>query len=97
MSLERWEAFLTELEDGQARGVDPAAESSQPLAAGWTAPDDLGELPAELEGRARRLHAAQQGIISDLESELHSTARSLAALRSVPSPEAKSVYLDVIG
>ena len=91
-TLERWTALLEELErdllHADADGVTP-----------WRAPTDLGPLPDELLGRARKLLTAQQEVMAALEEEKDSTRRHLSALRALPQQrnETAPLYLDASG
>ncbi|GAB3127335.1 hypothetical protein [Glaciibacter psychrotolerans] len=93
MSLERWDVFLTELET--ALVFDSESTMSDSVA--WVPPPGLGALPSEFDGRARRLLDAQHVQIQVMEAELVATAKQLNAVRSVPSPQPRSIYLDVTG
>ncbi len=65
----------------------------------WRPPIALGPIPPELQERAARLLEAQLHTIRYLEDVRQTTARHLAAVRSVPRPEAgpRPVYFDLIG
>jgi hypothetical protein len=106
------EAWLRALEDLEAElgnilvsassttQTSPATKTSSTTAAStWTAPRDLGPIPAELEGRARELLAGQRELIAELEHTKRATATQLAALRKMPAtrPTGASVYLDTHG
>ncbi|MFF9564398.1 hypothetical protein ACF1AJ_13725 [Leifsonia sp. NPDC014704] len=65
----------------------------------WRPPIALGPIPPELHERATRLLEAQLHTIRYLEDVRQTTARHLAAVRSVPRSEvgAHPVYFDLIG
>lgn len=65
----------------------------------WRPPIALGPIPVELQERATRLLEAQLHTIRYLEDVRQTTARHLAAVRSVPRSEvgAHPVYFDLIG
>jgi hypothetical protein len=88
--LERWGALLDHLE----RSLTGADASESPAA--WRPPAGLGPLPGELRARAEALLTAQAERMAALETEQNSTARHLAALRTVPSgrDDTRPIYLD---
>ncbi|MFF1876467.1 hypothetical protein [Leifsonia sp. NPDC058230] len=65
----------------------------------WRPPIALGPIPPELVERAARLLEAQLHTIRYLEDVRQTTAKHLAAVRSVPpaEPGAHPVYFDLIG
>lgn len=65
----------------------------------WRPPAGLGPIPPELKDRAARLLEAQLHTIRYLQDVRQTTARHLAAVRSVPRSEvgAHPVYFDLIG
>jgi hypothetical protein len=91
--LERWGALLDALDRSLAGDDAPDAPTV------WRPPAGLGPLPRELRGRAEALLAAQVKSIAALEFEQNSTARHLAALRTVPSgrDDTRPIYLDTNG
>lgn len=62
----------------------------------WRA-GDPGPLPEELRGWAENVLAAQSEAIASLERRRATLARQLLAIRSVPSGNGASSYLDVSG
>jgi hypothetical protein len=91
-ALERWTALLEELEHDLG---DPDAGAGSP----WRPPADLGPIPVEMLGRARKLAAAQQDTMAALEEEKDSTRRHLTALRALPQQRNETAprYLDAAG
>jgi hypothetical protein len=88
-----WAEALDRMEDelhGALAQVDPVP---------WRPPIALGPIPPELQERATRLLEAQLHTIRYLEDVRQTTARHLAAVRSVPRSEvgAHPVYFDLIG
>ncbi|MFJ6028456.1 hypothetical protein ACIQCN_13420 [Pseudarthrobacter sp. NPDC092424] len=95
-----WDSVLADFEaDVQAAqnagAAGEAAEATEP----WTAPQDLGPLPARLAERAARILSAQRHALRALEHAKEDAAKHLAALDAIPSVRAplQSVYLDVEG
>jgi hypothetical protein len=91
-NLARWLAVLDELETELA-----AVHDGGRTAAAWTAPKDLGPIPAELVDRAARLAAAQQEAIAALQAAVQANRRQSAFLDAVPKATgpAAAAYLDV--
>ncbi|MFF1632369.1 hypothetical protein [Leifsonia sp. NPDC058248] len=88
-----WHHALTRVEEDLQRAVaqiDPVP---------WRPPIALGPIPPELVERAARLLEAQLHTIRYLEDVRQTTAKHLAAVRSVPpaEPSAHPVYFDLIG
>jgi hypothetical protein len=92
-TLERWTELLEELEHDAAHAGDDAE-----LAA-WRPPADLGPIPAELRARAEALLDAQAVAMATVVAAQRSTARHLAALRTVPQGRGETgpLYLDASG
>ncbi len=65
----------------------------------WRAPAHLGQLPADLETRARRLLSGQLELISEIEDARRSAGVHLAAVRTIISAQHtdQAVYLDIAG
>lgn len=98
-----WLRLLAELEAelSVAARTDPLAveDDGRTPASGWSAPEQLGPLPADLADRARLLLDAEREVIRELADLQRRTGRHLAAVRSVPAAARteQSVYLDVTG
>ncbi len=92
--LDALEADLREAAEVGAAG--PAADVAPP---GWAPPAGLGPLPAEHVEHARRILAAQQNTLGQLDEARASVTKHLAALESVPAARdnGRSIYLDVTG
>ena len=95
-----WESVLADFEAhlGSAQNPDAhdvATEALEP----WTAPQDLGPLPARLAERADSILRAQRQALISLEQAKEDAAKHLAALDAIPSvrPALQPVYLDVEG
>jgi len=87
-----WPEVMAALEAANADALDATTRSA------WSPPVGLGVLPEELLVRAERLLAAQRVSIAELADAQRSTARHLAAVRTVPTRgDDQSVYLDVRG
>lgn len=91
--LAEWTDALTVIEADLQKAIAQVDPSP------WAAPSGLGPIPAELAERAARLLDAQLHTIRYLEDVRRTTARHLAAVRSVPPADgdAKPVYFDLIG
>jgi len=93
-----WLALLDELEAslGEAALVTGGVilEAARPQ---WIPPVALGPIPPDLADRARDILGGQQELIAELRAERRTVGEQLAALRQVPSREARAVYLDVTG
>ena len=65
----------------------------------WRAPEHLGQLPADLEKRARRLISGQIELIATIEDARRSAGMHLAAVHTIISAQHtdQAVYLDVAG
>ncbi|TFC98614.1 hypothetical protein E3T28_10475 [Cryobacterium sinapicolor] len=65
----------------------------------WRAPEHLGQLPLDLEKRARRLISGQLELISEIEDARRSAGVHLAAVRTIISAQHtdQAVYLDIAG
>lgn len=92
-AVEAWADALARMEQelhGALAKVDPVP---------WRPPIGLGPIPAELQERAARLLEAQLHTIRYLEDVRQTTAKHLAAVKSVPRAEAgpHPVYFDLIG
>ncbi|MFD1213654.1 hypothetical protein ACFQ36_16570 [Arthrobacter sp. GCM10027362] len=97
---DRWLAVLDELEaELEAAAVPGAGDADRQAAASWTAPKDLGPIPAELVDRATKLAAAQQEAVTALRAKVRSNRSQSAYLQAVPQAAAKdaAVYLDTTG
>jgi hypothetical protein len=88
-----WHEALTRVEEDLQRAVAQA----DPVP--WRPPIALGPIPPELVERAARLLEAQLHTIRYLEDVRRTTARHLAAVRSVPAVDSSAhpVYFDLIG
>jgi hypothetical protein len=84
----------TGVSTGSTTGVSTGSTTGE-----WTAPGDLGLIPADLVARARQLLAGQRELIAELENSKRATAAQLNALRKMPAtrPTGASVYLDTSG
>lgn len=101
-----WTAALDALEvslDDAARSMmvstNSTTGSSSSVEGSWVAPAGVGDLPAELEDRARDLLTNQNKLIGELEQARSRALQHLTVVRAVP-PERDaraSVYLDVTG
>ncbi|WP_223358624.1 hypothetical protein [Leifsonia sp. ZF2019] len=92
-SLGPWTAALERMEGelhSALAGADPVP---------WRPPIALGPLPAALHDRAARLLEAQHHTIRHLEDVRQTTAKHLAAVKSVPRAEdgPRPVYFDLLG
>ncbi|TFC52111.1 hypothetical protein E3T24_09460 [Cryobacterium sp. TmT2-59] len=100
---EEWLHVLDQLETSLGSGARDAvlAVEGERLSTGvqWRAPEHLGQLPADLEKRARRLIAGQLELIREIEDARRSAGMHLAAVRTILSAQRtdQSVYLDVAG
>ena len=92
-TLERWTALLEDLEHDAAHAGDDADLPA------WRPPADLGPIPVELRARAEALLRAQADAIATVVGAQRSTARHLAALRTVPQGRGETgpLYLDASG
>lgn len=88
-----WTAALERMESE----VHAALAQAEPVP--WHAPIELGPLPPELRDRAARLLEAQRHTIRHLEDVRQTTAKHLAAVKSVPRTEQgpRPVYFDMLG
>jgi hypothetical protein len=102
-SREEWLEVLDQLESSLGSGARDAvlAVSGERFSTGvqWRAPEHLGQIPRDLEKRARRLLAGQVELIREIEDAQRSAGRHLAAVRTILSAQhtEQSVYLDVAG
>lgn len=98
-----WLRVLDELEASLGSGARDAVLSAQggQLVTGvqWRAPEHLGQLPRELEERARQLLAGQLELIREIEDARRSAGAHLAAVRTILSTHLSDqpVYLDIAG
>ena len=98
-----WLKVLDELEASLGSGARDAVLSAQggQLVTGvqWRAPEHLGQLPRELEERARQLLAGQLELIREIEDARRSAGAHLAAVRTILSTHLSDqpVYLDIAG
>jgi hypothetical protein len=102
-SAAEWVQVLDDLEASLSGGARDAVLSTQSgqLVTGvhWRAPELLGQLPRELEARARRLLAGQLELIREIEDARRSAGAHLAAVRTILSTHRSDqpVYLDIAG
>jgi len=102
-SPSEWIKVLDDLEASLGSGARDAVLSAQggTLVTGvqWRAPELLGQLPRELEERARLLLAGQLELIREIEDARRSAGAHLAAVRTILSthPSDHPVYLDIAG
>lgn len=100
---DEWLEVLDQLETSLSSGARDAvlAEPGERFSTGvqWRAPEHLGQLPADLETRARRLIAGQLNLISEIEDARRSAGVHLAAVRTILSAQHtdQAVYLDIAG
>jgi len=98
-----WLQVLDDLEASLGSGARDAVLSAQggALVTGvqWRAPEHLGQLPRELEERARMLIAGQLELIREIEDARRSAGAHLAAVRTILSTHRSDqpVYLDIAG
>ncbi|MEC5150093.1 hypothetical protein [Cryobacterium sp. GrIS_2_6] len=102
-SYEEWLRVLDELERSLGSGTRNAvlAIEGERFSTGvqWRAPEHLGQLPVQLEERARLLIAGQLELIREIEDARRSAGAHLSAVRSILTAQraSASVYLDVTG
>ena len=102
-SSAQWSMVLDELEASLGSGARDAVLSAQggQLVTGvqWRAPEHIGQLPRELEQRARDLLAGQLELIREIEDARRSAGAHLAAVRTILSTHLSDqpVYLDIAG
>jgi hypothetical protein len=89
-----WIALLDELEASLGEAALGAAHE---LDSSWSAPAGLGPIPLDLVDRARDILGGQRELIAELVGERRAVGDQLAALRQVPSQQARAVYLDITG
>ncbi|MCY7288073.1 MAG: hypothetical protein LH624_07440 [Cryobacterium sp.] len=100
---QEWLDVLDQLERSLGSGARDAvlAGPGERFSTGvqWRAPEHLGQLPADLEKRARRLISGQLELIGEIEDARRSAGVHLAAVRTVISAQHtnQAVYLDVAG
>ncbi|TFD33066.1 hypothetical protein [Cryobacterium cryoconiti] len=98
-----WLEVLDQLESSLGSGARDAvlAAPGERFSTGvqWRAPDHLGQLPADLEKRARSLIAGQIALIATIEDARRSAGLHLAAVHTIISAQHtdQAVYLDVAG
>lgn len=98
-----WLQLLDDLEASLGSGARDAVLSAQggQLVTGvqWRAPEHLGQLPRELEERARLLLAGQLELIREIEDARRSAGAHLTAVRTILSTQRADlpVYLDIAG
>lgn len=98
-----WLQVLDDLEASLGSGARDAVLSAQggELVTGvqWRAPEHLGQLPQELEERARMLISGQLELIREIEDARRSAGAHLAAVRTILSTHRSDqpVYLDIAG
>jgi hypothetical protein len=83
--------------DRMEQELHGALKEAEPIP--WRPPIALGPIPAGLQERAARLLEAQLHTIRYLEDVRRTTARHLAAVRSVPRSDvgAHPVFFDLLG
>lgn len=102
-SASEWMKVLDDLEASLSGGARDAVLSTQggQLVTGvhWRAPELLGQLPRELEERARLLLAGQLELIREIEDARRSAGAHLAAVRTILSTHQSDqpIYLDIAG
>lgn len=102
-SRQEWLDVLDQLEASLGCGARDAvlAGPGERFSTGvqWRAPEHLGQLPADLEKRARRLIAGQLELINEIEDARRSAGVHLAAVRTIISAQHsdQAVYLDIAG
>jgi hypothetical protein len=102
-SAAEWVRVLDDLEASLSGGARDAVLSTAggQLVTGvhWRAPELLGQLPRELEERARVLLAGQLELIREIEDARRSAGAHLAAVRTILSTSRSDqpVYLDIAG
>ena len=100
---QEWLDVLDQLETSLGSGARDAVLSApgERFSTGvqWRAPEHLGQLPADLETRARRLISGQLELITRIEDARRSAGVHLAAVRTIISAQHtdQAVYLDVAG
>jgi hypothetical protein len=98
-----WLEVLDELEHTLGIGTRNAvlAADGERFSTGvqWMAPEHLGQIPSQLEDRARTLISGQLELIREIEDARRSAGAHLAAVRSILSAQRaeRSVYLDATG
>ncbi|MEC5184696.1 hypothetical protein RCH12_002166 [Cryobacterium sp. MP_3.1] len=98
-----WLQVLDDLETSLGSGARDAVLSAQggQLVTGvqWRAPEHIGQLPRELEERARMLLTGQLELIREIEDARRSAGAHLAAVRTILSTHSSDqpVYLDIAG
>ncbi|MGO4782978.1 hypothetical protein [Cryobacterium sp. W22_MBD10_FK3] len=98
-----WLRVLDDLEASLGSGARDAVLSAQggQLVTGvqWRAPEHIGQLPRELEERARMLLTGQLELIREIEDARRSAGAHLAAVRTILSTHRSDqpVYLDIAG
>lgn len=95
-----WLQVLDELEASLDTAARAAAVDGESIGTEvqWSVPENIGDLPADLEQRARDVLTNQLKLIRELGEARRATALQLAAARSVlviRAPDT-SVYLDVM-
>jgi hypothetical protein len=102
-SNSEWLQVLDDLEASLGSGARDAVLSAQggQLVTGvqWRAPEHIGQLPRELEERARLLLTGQLELIREIEDARRSAGAHLAAVRTILSTHSSDqpVYLDIAG
>jgi hypothetical protein len=100
---DEWVEVLNQLEASLGSGARNAvlAAPGERFSTGvqWRAPEHLGQLPRDLEKRARRLLEGQLELIREIEDARRSANVHLAAVRTILSTQHTEhpVYLDVAG
>lgn len=95
-----WEAVIARLEEGVENAVRELEQpNSSPRIELWSPPEGMGEIPAELVPRMRRLVAAQKALMERMEERRTELGRQMGAVRKVPtiSSSSHSLYLDISG
>ncbi|TFC93862.1 MULTISPECIES: hypothetical protein [Cryobacterium] len=100
---DEWLQVLDQLETSLGSGARDAvlAGPGERFSTGvqWRAPEHLGQIPVDLEKRARRLIAGQLELIGEIEDARRSAGMHLAAVHTIISAQHtdQAVYLDIAG
>lgn len=94
---EAWARALDALEAQIVVGRQLTEGRSPAVPEPWSAPADLGPLPAELLERAGELHARQQALLADLPESIARVRRQLSVTKKVSDATTSArrpVYID---
>lgn len=94
---ESWERALDALEAQILVAWQLATGRSSAVLVPWSAPTDLGPMPAELVARARELREQQQALLADLPEAIARTRRQLSLTKRVSDATTSArrpVYID---